>query len=53
MLKRFHIGDKVGVSIIDSIPYGYTENALKRDDRVRVSIVNSIPHLYFLIKILF
>ena len=27
MWKHFHIGDKVGVSIIDSIPYGYTENA--------------------------
>ena len=63
MWKRFHTGDKVGVSIIDRIPYSYTENALKRDktlkmwirlyDTVRVSIVDSIPQLYFLIKILF
>ena len=39
MLIRFCVGDIVGVSIIDSIPYCHTENALKKDNISKCGVV--------------
>ena len=58
MWLRFYIEDKVGVSIIYSIPHCHAENVLKtgdnqemflryyKDDKNGVSIIDSIPHCH-------
>ena len=34
-MHRFYIEEKIGVSIIDSIPHCHTENALKKGAKAR------------------
>ena len=59
MWHHFYIENNIGVSIIDSIPYCHTENALKtgkkiinyasflyRRKKIEVSIIDSIPHCH-------
>ena len=48
-MHRFYIDEKIGVSIIDSIPHCHTENALKKGQKqemwLRFYIVEKMEYL--------